>query len=112
MFPEEPFKPNRKAIVFLGFILSMGGATGFVIVKESFNKAIFGSHQLMAVTGAPPLVVLPYINTSEDIMNAQRMKQKVLISSVAVLIAIVLFLHFVVKPLDVLWYVAMRKLGM
>ncbi|WP_404359718.1 GumC family protein [Methylotuvimicrobium sp. KM1] len=112
MFPEEPFKPNRKAIVFLGFILSMGGATGFVIVKESFNKAIFGSHQLTTVTGAPPLVVLPYINNSEDIINSQRLKQKVLVSSFAVLIGLVLFLHFVVKPLDVLWYVAMRKLGM
>lgn len=112
MFPEEPFKPNRKAIVFLGFILSMGGAIGFVIVKESFNKAIFGSHQLTTVTGAPPLVVLPYIYTSEDLLNAQRLKQKVLISSFAVLIGLVLILHFVVKPLDVLWYVAMRKFGM
>lgn len=112
MFPEEPFKPNRKAIVFLGFILSIGGAVGFVIVKESFNKAIFGSHQLMAATGAPPLVVLPYIYTTEDIVNAQRLKQKIVISSVVVLVGIVLFLHFVVKPLDVLWYVAMRKFGM
>jgi len=90
----------------------MGGAIGFVIVKESFNKAIFGSHQLTTVTGAPPLVVLPYIYTSEDLLNAQRLKQKVLLSSLAVLIGLVLILHFVVKPLDVLWYVAMRKFGM
>ncbi|MDZ4152759.1 MAG: hypothetical protein U1E01_16890, partial [Methylicorpusculum sp.] len=112
MFPEEPFKPNRKAIIFLGLILSIGSSFGFAVVKESLSSAIFGSRAVLAVTGLAPLVVLPYIETDEDISKNKSAKLKVVLSIIGALIAAILFFHFVIKPLDVLWYVVMRKLGL
>ncbi|MDP2180332.1 MAG: lipopolysaccharide biosynthesis protein [Methylicorpusculum sp.] len=112
MFPEEPFKPNRKAIIFLGLILSIGSSFGFAVVKESLSSAIFGSRSVLAVTGLAPLVVLPYIETDEDISKNKSAKLKVVLSIIGALIAAILFFHFVIKPLDVLWYVVMRKLGL
>jgi len=112
IFPEEPFKPNRKAIVFLGFILSLGLAVAFAIIKEALNSAIYGSRALMAATGELPLVVIPFIENAEDI--AVKKKRKIRIVSVLVAggIAIILIFHFVIMPLDVLWYVLFRKAGL
>ncbi|MDH5741274.1 MAG: Wzz/FepE/Etk N-terminal domain-containing protein, partial [Nitrospira sp.] len=37
--PEKPFKPNRMAIVLLGFILAVGGGLGFGAVAESLDHS-------------------------------------------------------------------------
>ena len=112
IFPEEPFKPNRIAIVFLGFILSMGMALGFVFVKEALNPAIYGYRAMQMATGAEPLIVIPYIENDADIKKARKLKLQVIISTFAVAIAAIGFFHFFIMPLDVLWYVVLRKMGM
>lgn len=112
LFPEEPFKPNRPAIVVLGFILSVGFAVGFVFAKESMSSAIYGTRGMQTATGELPLVVIPYIENAEDISNARKMKLKVISFSVAGVILLTIGFHFFVMPLDVLWYLVLRKLGM
>ncbi len=111
LFPEEPFKPNRKAIVFLGLVLSLLLATGFVAIKEALNAGVYGSRGVMAATGEFPLVVIPYINNSEDIETAKKIKQKAIIASIVIGIVGIIGFHFFVMPIDVLWYVLFRKLG-
>jgi uncharacterized protein involved in exopolysaccharide biosynthesis len=112
IFPEEPFKPNRKAIVFLGLILSLGMAMAFAFIKEALNSAIYGSRALMLATGEQPLVVIPYITNAEDIANKKKRRIKILSFLIAGLIFAVIFFHFVIMPLDVLWYVLFRKAGL
>ncbi len=112
VLPEEPFSPNRKAIVFLGFILSLGLAVGFAIVKETLNSAIYGSRGVMAVIGEPALVVIPYIENEEDIAAKKTHKIKVLTLLIAGVIFCIIGFHFFVMPLDVLWYVLFRKMGL
>ncbi len=112
LYPDEPFKPNRKAIVFLGFILSFALAVGFAIVKEALNPAIYGPRALIAATGERPLVVVPFIENDEDIAIAKKMKIRILFSLIfGVLLSTAIF-HFFIMPLDVLWYVALRKSGL
>ena len=112
IFPEEPFKPNRKAIVFLGFILSIGLAVAFALTKEALNSAVYGSRAILAATGELPLVVIPFIENAEDIAANKRRKIKLLsFAAAGVVISIVVF-HFFIMPLDVLWYVLFRKAGL
>jgi hypothetical protein len=56
-----------------------------------------------------PLAVIPYMaNTAET--EAQRRKRIILIASViAGTITVLLLIHFLVSPLDVLWFRGMRK---
>ena len=112
IFPEEPFKPNRKAIVFLGFIISLGLAVAFAFIKEALNSAIYGSRALLSATGEQPLVVIPFIENAEDIANKKKRRLKLLSFLIAGFIFAVLFFHFVIMPLDVLWYVLFRKVGL
>jgi len=112
ILPEKPFKPNRKAIVFLGFILSIGLAVGFAIIKEALNPAIYGSRALLAVTGVHPLVVVPYIENAEDIAERKKRKVKLLSYTLGGIILCIVGFHFFIMPLDVLWYVLFRKMGL
>jgi len=112
IFPEEPFKPNRKAIVFLGFILSLGLAAAFAFIKEALNSAIYGSRAVVAATGKQPLVVIPYIENAEDISANRKRRIKLLSFLLAGIVLGVMFFHFYIMPLDVLWYVLFRKAGL
>jgi len=112
ILPEEPFKPNRKAIVFLGFILSLGLALGFAFIKDGISSVVYGSRGVMAVTGEQPLVVIPYIRNAEDIAKTKNHKQRILTFSVVGIIVFIAAFHFLIMPLDVLWYVLFRKVGL
>ncbi len=111
LFPDEPDKPNRKVIVLLGFILSIGAALAYALIKESLNQNIFGSKGMLAATGAYPLVVIPYIENEEDLEEAKKLKLKITLATIAAIIIVIVIFHFFVMPLDVLWYVLNRKIS-
>ncbi|MCU7863502.1 MAG: lipopolysaccharide biosynthesis protein [Candidatus Thiodiazotropha sp. (ex Lucinoma borealis)] len=109
--PEKPDKPNRMAILFLGFVFSFAGGFGNVLVRESMDQTVYGSKGVIAITQAPPLAVIPYIECSEDHRKKttnSKMTVFVLIAAVAVTIVSV---HLFYKPLDVIFYIVLRKLG-
>ncbi len=111
LLPDEPDKPNRKVIVLLGFILSIGAALAYALLKESMNPSIYGSKGMLAATGAYPLVVIPYIENEEDLEEAKKMKLKISVAVIAAIIIVIALFHFFVMPLDVLWYVLNRKIS-
>jgi hypothetical protein len=66
----------------------------------------------LSATGEQPLVVIPFIENAEDIANKKKRRLKLLSFLIAGFIFAVLFFHFVIMPLDVLWYVLFRKVGL
>jgi hypothetical protein len=109
---EKPVKPNRPAIIFLGFVLGIGAGFGLVSVAEAMNTAIRTPQELVNIIKTSPIIVIPYIET-----DAERAKQKGLVFKIVIAlllsgIALVVVFHVFVMPLDVLWYVLMRKLGL
>ena len=63
LLPEEPFKPNRPAILTLGLVASVAGGLGNLALRETLDKAVHGARAVLAITGAPPLATIPYIAT-------------------------------------------------
>lgn len=112
LFPEKPFKPNREAIVFLGLVLAVGAAFGLALLKASLDQGVYGVRQLTAITGASPLIVVPYIQSDEDLLNKKKFKQRVVSGILAAIILGIILFHVFIMPLDVLWYVVLRKLGL
>lgn len=111
IYPEYPFKPNRPAIFVLGFILAVGSALGYALLRAGIDPGIYGMGALRAVTGAPPLVVIPYLDTDEDIAKKNRLKWWISAMAGLLLFAGLLLVHFLFMPLDVLWYTVLRKMG-
>jgi len=110
-FPEEPASPNRVAILFLGFLFSLAGGGGNVALRESMDKSIHGAKDLVSVTGAPPLAVIPFIENDGDRRRLRRRRYQIAVAVLFVLLAGAAAIHFLFMPLDVLWFVVLRKLG-
>jgi len=108
--PEKPHKPNRLAIFFLGFVFAVGGGVGHVAIRESMDSAVRGTRAVMAVMGAPPLAVIPYIVTEKEAAARRRRRWLWLLAVLVLLAAGVAVLHFVFGPLDVLWFRTLNRL--
>lgn len=109
--PEEPIKPNRIAILFLGFIIS--GAIGFgqTFVRDALDGSAHTPDEIKTLLGKPPLAVVPLHKTAAE-LSMQKRKQLYTMSGVIVAIILLLVLvHFLYSPLDVLWFRIERKIG-
>lgn len=110
--PEKPLKPNRMAILLLGVMFSFAGGMGTVAASESMDNTVRGGRTLTALVKLAPLGAIPYIETPEDVRKRRRRRWMLAMIVVAAVAAAIIAVHLLYKPLDVLWYVALRRLGM
>jgi uncharacterized protein involved in exopolysaccharide biosynthesis len=111
LVPEKPSKPNRLAILFLGLIFSLAGGVGTVAVTETLSDSIKDVDGLVQVTGEPPLITIPYIEIEAEKEKQAKYKQLAIKIGLAAVVVFVMLFHFFIKPLDVLWFIVMRRLG-
>ena len=109
--PIQPISPNRVALILLGLILAGGAGVGVAIILEALDGAIYSRSEIVSIAGVEPLVNISYMETVEE--QAKHNKKRIYIVFGLIIlgiIALTLF-HFFVKPLDVTWYILLRKLG-
>lgn len=109
--PEKPDKPNRLAIVLLGFILAVGGGLGSGAAAESLDHSIRSPEQLAQLTHMFPLAVVPFMPNEQDLSKAVAYRRLVRGAGVGAVAMILVLLHAFVMPLDVLWFAALRRFG-
>ncbi|HEY4579624.1 MAG TPA: hypothetical protein VIG89_01195, partial [Candidatus Acidoferrales bacterium] len=110
LLPEKPVKPNRPALAFLGLVLSVAFAGGYVTLTESMDNSIRGSKTVAMLTGALPLAVVPFVVTDEAV--AAQKRNLIVVAAVAagaVILSLVL-IHVLWTPLDVLWFRGLRNI--
>jgi polysaccharide chain length determinant protein (PEP-CTERM system associated) len=109
--PGSPRMPPRKIVIALGAIMAMFGGFVSVYIMEVMNSAVYGTKQLTAIIGVPPLVAVPQIITP-----GERRRRRIyrLAMTAGVILALVLgttLYDQYVQPLDVLWGVISQRLG-
>ena len=109
VLPEEPISPNRPAIIFLSLVLALGAGVGSAAVAESMNAAVRGAKGVAAILHTAPLAVSPYLPSTTDIGAQRKKKRLMIIAVVAGIIILLLLVHFLITPLDVLWYRVLRN---
>lgn len=109
--PGKPDKPNRLAIVLLGFILALGGSIGSGVAAESLDHSIRTPNQLVSLTQQFPLAVIPFMPNEADLREAVARRWIMKGAGVGAFVTILLLVHIFVTPLDVLWLNAMRRFG-
>lgn len=110
--PEKPYKPNRLAIVLLGFILAVCGGAGVGAAAESLDHSIRTPDQLVALTQHFPLAVIPFMPNEDDVSRAKLRRRVVQTAGIGAVATALVLLHVFVVPLDVLWFTALRRFGM
>jgi succinoglycan biosynthesis transport protein ExoP len=109
--PEEPTSPNRGLIILFGLVAALGSALGVVILLETLDGSIRGRQQLQALISVPPLAVIPIMLTHDDLVLRRRHRLYALYSVFGCCAIAVIAVHFLYRPLDVIWAVALRHLG-
>lgn len=109
--PEIPYKPNRIAIILIGFVLALGAGVGIAAVQESIDTSIKSADDLRRITGIPVFSAISLIETDAEKL-AKRKKRWVWIgvAAGAVVLALVI-IHFFVMPLDIAWIKIQRRMA-
>lgn len=109
--PEKPFKPNRMAIVLIGFVLGIGAGIGMGAIMEFSDHAVRNAGSLAGVTSFPVLASIPEIITKKDIIR-KRVKRIIQITAVLIVIAAgIAAFHYLVMDLNVFWAKLTRKMA-
>jgi uncharacterized protein involved in exopolysaccharide biosynthesis len=110
--PENPVSPNRPVIIVIGFILACAAGFGFAMVAELLDQSVRGEKQLTEILGVSPIVKIPYIYLDEEIQAKGRRLYYILGGIFASGVVFLLCVHYLWKPLDVIWFILMRKSGL
>lgn len=110
--PLLPSSPNRPVLLALLAVLTLAAGLGWPQVAESMDQAINSPRAVERVQGAPPIAEIPLIETAEDRKRDRNVRVWVLLWVPIIVAVILALIHFFVIPLDVLWYVGLRRLGM
>jgi uncharacterized protein involved in exopolysaccharide biosynthesis len=110
--PEKPDKPNRPVIMILGFILAIAGGVGSGAALEQLDQSIRGGERLGRLAGLPPLAVIPYMPNQDDVQRLERRRLRVAVAGAGVVVLAIVSVLAMGYPLDVVWFAALRKLGL
>lgn len=110
LLPEIPAKPHRLAIALLGALLSFGLGLGTAALAEAFDATVRGSEGVVALLDAPPLAVIPRVESLHQIRRGAIHRRLALTSFFAGLSLAVMLFHWLVTPLNLLWLTVLGKL--
>lgn len=113
LVPEEPASPNRPLVIVLGAVLSLLLAVGVAALLESLDGTVRGRRDLVSlVAGVPPLAIIPDIELEPSVRQVWLRRAIAACVAVAIVIAAALAVNFFYEPLDVLWFVVLRHMGL
>jgi succinoglycan biosynthesis transport protein ExoP len=110
--PERPERPNRPVILILAALLASIGGLGAGAASEQLDETIRNPRQLRQATGLLPLAAIPYLADEMDLYRDRRHRVAMRLAGVGAVVALAILIHLLWAPLDVAWYVALRKLGL
>jgi drug/metabolite transporter (DMT)-like permease len=91
--------------------VGVGAGVGIVILLEALNNGVYSRADLLLLTGAAPLAVISYLETKEEASKHNLKRLYIVLGLILAGIIFLLLFHLFIKPLDVTWYILLRKLG-
>ncbi len=70
--PERPIKPNRMAIVLIGFILGLGAGVGLGAIREFTDTSIRTVRDVKRITGVPVMAAIPDVQEQSKIQSKMK----------------------------------------
>ncbi|TKB94656.1 MAG: hypothetical protein E8D41_03680 [Nitrospira sp.] len=110
--PERPERPNRPVILALACFLALAGGVGAGAAREQLDETIRNSDQLAQVARIAPLAVIPHLPTEDEVTRSMWRRRAIRWAGAGSIVAGVALSHYLWLPLDVVWFAALRKLGL
>jgi len=111
--PQEPISPNRTLVMLLGVVLSIGLAAGAATLSEALDGTVRNRRDLVGLTsGVASLAIIPHIQYTTYVPVTWRRPMIIAGAALGVLCLALLAIQLFYRPLDVLWFVVMRRFGL
>jgi succinoglycan biosynthesis transport protein ExoP len=110
--PEKPISPNRILILLMGLVLSLGAGFGAVVLKDSLDPSVRGVNDVRRLLSVPPLAAIPNIVTEAEARRQRRVARYSWQGAVVALVGVGISVHFLVRPLDIVWLSLLHRFGM
>ena len=111
LVPEKPKSPNVPLVLMLGTLLAIVASIGMALLLDQHDASVRGRADLARLVCVPPLAAVPWIETEADVAAGRQRLRRLLLVSVGVGALLIALLHFLYRPLDVLWHILLRQLG-
>jgi uncharacterized protein involved in exopolysaccharide biosynthesis len=109
-FPEKAVEPNRRKLLALATVGSLGSGVGAAVLLENLNRSVTSPSALGRLLESPVIGVVPRVVDEAERARRRRRWLIGLAALVGVAILALIATHFLYLPLDTLWYVLMRRL--
>jgi uncharacterized protein involved in exopolysaccharide biosynthesis len=101
--PQKPSKPNRLAILLLGFVLAFGAGASIAAILEGLDHSVKTDDELGRIMGVPVLSTISLVETDDE-KQTKRLKRLLWFAGTAGAIAVTLIIiNSLIVPLDELW---------
>jgi hypothetical protein len=110
-YPEKATEPNRKKMLAMAMFGSVGSGVGAGYLAEMLYRSVTSPRVLSGLLEAPLLGVVPRVENEQQRARRRRLITIALVALAFLAVVALLAVHFLYMPLDTLWYVAMRRLG-
>ncbi len=107
--PEEPYKPNRMAIIFIGLILGIGAGAGTGFLSEYMDQSFSNIEDLRAFSGLPVLAVISRVVTPLEEKRGRKRRRMFILSSVVALVTGLVVVQIFFLKFDILWVKLLRE---
>ncbi len=112
LLPEAPSEPNRMAILLIGLIVSIGSGVGSVFAAEGLDNKVRGRNAVQEIFSVPPLAIIPDMSRLDHRARNGKLVVSLVLTAVVLGAMTLAAIHVFMMPLDVFWYVLMRKLSL
>lgn len=111
--PQLPSRtvPSRLKVIIAGFAASLFAGLGGVVLAEMLGRSVHGGHQLATITGQPPLVVIPHLQTQNETKKDYWRWSFIAGGFASILVIFLIIFDQLIMPLDVTLSVIARRLG-
>jgi uncharacterized protein involved in exopolysaccharide biosynthesis len=110
-YPLEPISPNKPALLLVGLLLAGFGAVAIAALMEMTDQSIRGEKALADELGIAPFAVIPYIANDAEQASQNKLRNIIIASAIAGALILLALIHIFYKPLDVLWFVLLNRVG-
>ncbi len=107
--PEEPYKPNRMAILFIGLILGIGAGAGAGFFSEYMDQSFSSVEDLRTFSELPVLAVIPKVVTSDEVKSRKKRRRLIFASSLITLIALLVVVQIFFFKFDIFFIKLFRE---
>jgi uncharacterized protein involved in exopolysaccharide biosynthesis len=110
VLPQRAHKPNQPAIMLFGLLLGLGAGLGTASVREALDRSVKSAADLAGRVAAPLIGSIPVTTTAGERRRRRRRVAAGIVLAMLAAGALLAAYHFFVRPLDVTWYMLLRRL--